>query len=181
MIIIVQKEEKSLSRRERKRKAEMTFVRACSNASRLEGKVCRIGSREAIPGVSRSRILSWRRNGGRLTFHSFNLELFSLFHFQFNSFIETSHSIWGERVLHQTPSSKYEARKENYLRKPQMFLGQTSNHCYDKGLVKWKWRGWIVPYWLQVKHSSESVLCFSSDKTTFKTDFSIWCVVDRAS
>jgi len=160
MIIIVQKEEKSLSRRERKRKAEMTFVQACSNASRLEGKVCRIGSREAIPGVSRSRILSWRRNGGRLTLHSFNLELFSLFRFQFNSFIETSHSIWGERVLHQAPSSKYEARKENYLRRAQMFLGHTSNHCYDKGLVKWKWRGWIVPCWLRVKHSSESVLYF---------------------
>lgn len=129
----------------------MTFVQACSNASRLQGKVCRIGSQEAIPGVSRSCILSWRRNGGPMTFHSFNLELFSLFHFQFNSFIETSHSIWRERVLHQTLSFKYEPRKENYHWKVQMFLGHTSNQCYDTDSVKWKWRGWIVPYWLQVK------------------------------
>jgi hypothetical protein len=93
MIIIVLKEEKSLSRKERKRKAEMTFVRVCSIVSRLEGKVCRIGSQEAIPGVSGSPILSWKQSGVRMTFRSFNLELFSLFHFQFNSFIETSHSI----------------------------------------------------------------------------------------
>jgi hypothetical protein len=137
-------------RKERKRKAEMTFVWACYNRQqvRLEGKAWRIGSQAAIPRVSRGRIPCRGRNGAILASCSFNLELFSLFRFQFDSFIETSHSVWKEK---KKPAFAYEAHKENRLRRGLMLLERTCNQCYDMGSVKRKWRDWILPYRLQVK------------------------------
>lgn len=72
---------------------------SCARAVTKPLLVCRVGSQEAVRGVSGNRIPCWRRQQGRLNRYSFNLELFSLFHFQFYSFIETYYSIWRKRSI----------------------------------------------------------------------------------
>jgi hypothetical protein len=84
-------------RKERKRKAEMTFVWACNNRpqARLEGKAWRIGSQAAIPRVSRGRILC----RGRMELYWPAVPLISSYSrcFAFNSTALLRHPIQFER------------------------------------------------------------------------------------
>jgi hypothetical protein len=152
----------------------MAFVWARSNRRqvRLEGKAWRIGSQAAIPRVSLGRIPCRGRNGARLASFSFNLELFSLFRFQFDSFIEISHSIWRGRkcirldaCIHVWSPQRKPSEERSYV--TWTHFQSLLRHGCSETKVTWVNRALLASSQME---ESRIVLCVLLDKVTFKLD-----------